>query len=323
MQERESDKPRFAIICDSACDLPPDYLVERGVACVSLHVRIDGDDLLDLGDVDPVDYYARLLEARELPETSHPSPAEYMDALQKAADGGVESALVLTVSGKLSGSYGAALTAARSLSKVLEVRVIDTKLVSAGEAIIVDAAVQARDAGMTMDEVADRIGVVAAATRIYFVPAVPLSKARSGFSRGRASLLLRFLGTKELLTLDGEGNITEDARSADLSDITGRIARLMSRYAGQTGALSYVEACAGRTRPLAMLEKPLDTNEFESERQAILNVCPSLVSHVGVGTIGIAFVPRTLYSATSEGLRSTRAKEAARLQPKASTTVVG
>ena len=70
------------------------------------------------------------------------------------ADGGVESALVLTVSGKLSGSYGAALTAARSLSKVLEVRVIDTKLVSAGEAIIVDAAVQARDAGMTMDEVA-------------------------------------------------------------------------------------------------------------------------------------------------------------------------
>lgn len=300
---REPETHRFAVICDSACDLSSDYLGRHGVTCVPLHVRIDGEDLLDLRDVETVDYYPRLMMAKADPEVSHPSPAEYMAAYQQAIADGFDAVLVLTMSARLSGSNGAALTAARSVahSNDVSIEVVDTRLASAGEAIAVDAAVQARDAGASLREAAERATAVASATRLYFVPGRSVRLARGGLARSGRDLLSRLLGAKPLITFDESGALVEDCRSADLSEMTGRVARIMSRYASQRGALAYVEVCAGMPRTLTLLEKPLDTNEFESRLRAIVNVCPSVVSRVGVGTIGIAFVPESVYEATIAG----------------------
>jgi hypothetical protein len=61
-----------------------------------------------------------------------------------------------------------------------------------------------------------------------------------------------------------------------------------------------VEISAGMPRELAALEKPLDTNEFLSSRMAVANACPSIVSHVGLGAMGIAFAPVSCLAASDD-----------------------
>ena len=290
-----SESSLFAIIADSACDLSRDYLRGHGVGYVPMHVRMGGSDLLDLVDVDTSDFYVKMATTKEEPRTSCPSPAEYDAELRRAVDEGFRSVVILTASSGLSGAHASALVAAQGAPEGVRVEVIDTRLVSAAEGIVVDAVVQARDAGKDIDEAIAVARETIESTQFLFVPSSFLS-----VSNGRAhpvrGILSHMLGTRPLLICGPDGRLTEHARSSDLSDLTGRIARIMSRFSAEHGALAYVEVSAGVQRRLTMLEKPLRTNEFSSRKVGVASACPSVVAHSGVGTIGIAYVPERLWS---------------------------
>ena len=98
------------------------------------------------------------------------------------------------------------------------------------------------------------------------------------------------------LPVGADGRAIELFRSPDLSRLAGGMARKMSAYAHEVGPLTYVEINAGVPRSLAIVEKPLVTNEFESTRAAILDTNPSTTNQLGLGAVGIAFVASSLLS---------------------------
>jgi DegV family protein with EDD domain len=285
---------RFAIVTDSTCDLARDWLEGHDVAFVGQHVRMGAVELRDLVDVSSEDFYVRLALSKEDPLPFCPSAGEFMAVYEELAGAGFERVVSVHPSQGVSGTVGSARAAARSVKHDVRVDVIDTGLASAGLAIVVDALRDARDSGATADEGIARAQGVAAATCLCLVPRAPLS-VRSGTLRRSAGILSRMLGTTPLVRLDARG-LVEEARTADVADLTGRIARLMSRYAGQVGPLEYVEVNAGMPRNLRLVEKPLVTNEFDSRRAGILNASPSVVSTAGLGSVGIAFVPKAVHT---------------------------
>lgn len=280
---------RFAIVTDSACDLSRGWLEAHDVAFVGQHVRLGREELVDLADVSTEDFYVRLALSKDEPRPFCPSASEFMAVYEELAKRGVGRIISLHPSAGVSGTFASARAAARSVKHDVPVDVVDTGLASAGLAIVVDAACACRDAGASAEEALERAEEVARATCLCFVPRSALS-VRGGSLRASSGLLSRMLGTTPLVRLDARG-VVEEARTADIADLTGRIARLMSRYAGSVGPLEYVEVNAGMPRSLRLIEKPLVTNEFESHRAGILNANPSVVSRVGLGAVGIAFVP--------------------------------
>ena len=108
------------IIIDSTIDLPEQY--RRQVHIVPLTIHFGTEELLDGVDIDRQRFYERLVESDVLPTTSQPSPdafAQLFDQVEAAGD----SAVVLTISHKLSGTYQSACIAAEGRERIF---VVDT-----------------------------------------------------------------------------------------------------------------------------------------------------------------------------------------------------
>ena len=118
------------IIIDSTIDLPEQY--RRQVHIVPLTIHFGTEELLDGVDIDRQRFYERLVESDVLPTPSQPSPdafAQLFDQVEAAGD----SAVVLTISHKLSGTYQSACIAAEGRERIF---VVDTMSASIGSGIL-------------------------------------------------------------------------------------------------------------------------------------------------------------------------------------------
>ena len=171
------------------------------------------------------------------------------------------------------------------------IQVMDTKGTSAKCALVLARLVCDRDFGRDVDEAVARAVKVAESARMLLVPAHDAKPARGvGHRRGgilgyAGQLQRRALGVRSVLEVGADGRAIELVRSPDPSRLSGGMARKMSAYAHEVGP-----------RSLAIVEKPLVTNEFESTRAAILDTNPSTTNQLGLGAVGIAFVASSLLS---------------------------
>lgn len=249
--------PACAVVTDTCCDLSPELLGRLGVSCCG----------------------------------SAPTVVELAGLYRALLDGG--SASIVSVHARAVAPL--ARTAALSLGGDAQVIVIDTGLVSAALAFVVERAAFAADCGDPASEVAARAAAIARET-VFFVIAdshAPF-QGPGGFGDRIAYLRRRALGERHLVRLDGGGR-TVLASSTDLADLTGRIAQAFGTRARTAGALCRIEAAGDGAKGLAQLEKPFDTNEYVSHHLATLRPAPALVRYAGPEAIGIAMVPESVY----------------------------
>ena len=65
------------IVTDSACDLTDDETSALGIAIVPLTIRFGSDEFTDLVDLSVTEFYRRMAESSDLPETAAPSPGAF------------------------------------------------------------------------------------------------------------------------------------------------------------------------------------------------------------------------------------------------------
>lgn len=140
------------IITDSASDMPVDY--REDVTVVPLHVRFGTEEYLDGVNLSHREFYEKLIENEELPTTSQVAPYAFEDVYEKAGQAG-EQVIVITISGKLSGTYQSACIAASDYEDI--VHVIDSENVTVGERALVEYAIRLKDAGADIDNIVNTI----------------------------------------------------------------------------------------------------------------------------------------------------------------------
>lgn len=103
----------YKIIIDSCGELT-DSLKKDGHFCnVALELDVDGYRIRDDESFDQHDFLRRVKESVKGPKSSCPSPEEYMQAFEGEAD----HVYVVTLSGKLSGSYNSADFSSQSVQR--------------------------------------------------------------------------------------------------------------------------------------------------------------------------------------------------------------
>ncbi len=148
----------IAIITDSTCDIPQALLDKYSIAVIPNMVVWGGRAYRDRLDLKPEDFYVRLLRDPDRPTTSTPSLDDFQIAYRRAAGAGADAILVLTVSSAMSGVYQIAVKAGQE--SPVPVTVIDSKgpTMSLGWQVL--AAARARDGGLGMDAIVDRVAKV-------------------------------------------------------------------------------------------------------------------------------------------------------------------
>jgi DegV family protein with EDD domain len=94
------------IVADSGCDMNEDLKNNMEVSLVPLTLKIEGHEYRDDDRLDRKEFLNRMKESETNPQTSCPSPADFMEAYGEG-----DNVFVVTLSSQLSGTYSSALLA--------------------------------------------------------------------------------------------------------------------------------------------------------------------------------------------------------------------
>ena len=194
------------ILTDSAADLTAAEAARPGVTVIPLQVLFaDGTSARDGVDISGDEYYARLKTEPKLPRTSQPSPETFMEFFEQARAAGDE-VLAILIASNLSGTFQCAKLAAETC-EFTAVRFVDSRTASQGEALLVREALRRREAGETLDEIADAIEELKGRIRILGVVDSLRHLHKGGRLPAAVALVGGALGIKPVLHVDDEGHL--------------------------------------------------------------------------------------------------------------------
>lgn len=136
------------IIVDSSTNVSEKY--REKIQFVPLTVRFGDKEYLDGVELSKHQFYEMLVESDVLPTTSQATPAAFADCFEAIASAG-DSAVVITLSSKLSGTYQSAVLAAEDYPNIY---VVDSQSVAIGTGVLAQYAVELAQQGMGAEEIA-------------------------------------------------------------------------------------------------------------------------------------------------------------------------
>ena len=201
-----------ALVTDSSADLPRDWARAHGVEIVPLQLILGENAYRDGEEVGPEELLEVLRDPDgPVPTTSQAPPKAFADAYRRALDRGADAVLGVFLSAAVSGTFGSAGAAARSMDEAT-LELVDSRSGSLGLGLMVVRAAELLDAGWSMDDVIEELERIRDRSNLFFTVENLDALLRSGrVSRSRA-WLGNLLGLKPILTLDREGNIVPMGR---------------------------------------------------------------------------------------------------------------
>jgi DegV family protein with EDD domain len=140
-----------AIVLDSTADFPDAPELYPNFRVVPLYVLFGEESFKDYVEITPDRFYERLRTEAALPTTSQPTPGDFLATFEELAPN-YERIVALTISSTLSGTYGSAQAAAEMLGGD-QVRVIDSRTVSASLALLASGVQHRLQRGTTDEEI--------------------------------------------------------------------------------------------------------------------------------------------------------------------------
>lgn len=284
----EREPVQVAIVTDSACDLPMDEIRRHFISIVPLKVLFGEEAFLDKVEISPAEFLRKCRTSPHHPKTSQPSVADFLAAYERAAKHSREIVAVC-LSGGVSGTYQAAVTAAAAFDKV-PVHVVDSRIVGPAQGLLVREAQAMADAGAGGAAIAARLESLRAKQK-FFICLKSLTFAHRGgrVSIGK-SMVARFLNIKPILVFTPEGKTASAGAAFGWRGVQRKIVSLAKAEIKRAGkcrvAVAHIDApevaqgFAKRLRPLLGDEAILS-----------IEVTPVLGSHAGPGAAGIAILP--------------------------------
>ncbi|KOV57709.1 DegV domain-containing protein [Streptomyces sp. NRRL WC-3618] len=276
-----------AIVTDSTAYLPPRTMERHGIIAVPLTVVL-GDQALEEGTEISARSLAQALQKRRPVTTSRPSPQLFAETYRKVAESGATAIVSLHLSAEFSGTYDAAVLAAREAP--VPVRVVDTGMVAMALGFCALAAAETAEAGDTVDEAVTAAEKRASGTSAYFYVDT-LDYLRRGGRIGAAQALFgSALAVKPLLQLDGGRiELLEKVRTA--SKAIARLEEIAADRAADAQVDIAVHHLAAPDRAAALADRlrarmPGIADLHVSEVGAVIG------AHTGPGLLGVVVSPR-------------------------------
>ncbi len=275
-------------VTDSTCDMPPGQLAELGVVVAPINIHFGDDEYLEGETLDRADFYRKVDQLGIVPKTSQPSPGKFVEIYRELAAEGATTILSLHVTGKLSGTVQSAELAAEMVRDEVDVRVFDTL---AGSAAIGFMLLEARDllaTGQGAEAILKRWAAMRDRTHIFFYLDTLKYARMSGRVGALQSALASVLQIKPLVRLDeGVLGVGERVRTRRLA-----LARLLDLVAEEAGSGPMDLAIIHAEDPVAAEALMASAREcFACRRTYLVDLAPSLVTNLGIGTIGIVACP--------------------------------
>lgn len=193
---------KIAILTDSCCDVPKQYVDKYDIFVLPLKVIYKDKEFLDGVTITPQEVYESM--GTEIPSTSLPDGQSVVDIFEKIKAEGFEKVVCITLSSGLSGTNNMIHLIAQDIEG-LQIEVIDTKNIAVAAGFHVIAAARNIEAGMAFEEVVSYTNNTIKSSTVFFVVKT-LEYLQKG---GRIGLLTSLVGNalnlKPIISCNDEG----------------------------------------------------------------------------------------------------------------------
>lgn len=215
----------YKIVVDSGCDLPENLRRDEHIVVVPLTLTVGGVDIVDDDSFDQKDFLKRVREAKECPKSACPSPERYLAEYECENT----DVYVVTLSGKLSGSYNSALVAADMYEEdggSNHIHVFDSMSACCGEAVITMKIMECAGQGMGFDEVVKSVTEFRDSMKTYFVLETLETLRKNGRLTNLQALLANVLSIKPVMSAK-EGEIIKLEQTRGLNKALKRMCEII------------------------------------------------------------------------------------------------
>ncbi|MBC8503812.1 MAG: DegV family protein [Anaerolineales bacterium] len=276
---------KIAIVTDSSAYIPDSALEGLNVSVIPLWLLWEGQSFRDGVDIDPVSFYQRLRQTKNLPTSSQPTVPEFEKFFEKALED-ADAIVNVLVSSKISGTIDNATQAIARMPH-REIRLVDALSSSMGLGFCVLAAARAAASGESIDAVVEAAESMKERVHFLFVVDTLEYLHKGGRIGGAKRLMGTALKVKPIL------HFTD-----------GQIDSLTSARTKRKALAQLLEIAEERLAGKAMMEAALVDIDSPNEGDIVANMveqrfAPSIIhrstvspvvgTHVGPGAIGFAF----------------------------------
>ena len=273
---------RVRIVTDSACDLPQSVADELHIEIVPLTIRIDGHEFVDRADLTPAEFWAKCAQSPTLPETAAPAPGQFEAVFRRLAAEGATSIVSVNLSAALSATMQSAELAARAVSDLIQVTVVDSQNVTMGQGLIVSRIAELAARGGSHEEIVELAVSLAKRTKVWGALDTLENLKKGGRIGGARALLASALAIKPIIEVrDGkvEQGGKQRTRSKALQHIVDKVVE-----AGDIETLMVMHADCSDVDAFVELLRPHYPGEI-----VVGDIGPVVGTHAGHGTIGVGF----------------------------------
>jgi len=279
---------KIKIMTDSTCDLPAAYFQEYDLGVVPINIQFGTETFEEGISIDQTMFYKKVEEMGIIPQTSQPSPAQFIAAYRAVAQQGYDTIISLHVTGKLSGTFNSALLAARELAD--EIRVVPYDSLAGSGALgfmCVDAAQMAR-AGKSVEEILAVLDRKRAQLRLFLTLATLHYAQMSGRISHLQGFIASLLNVKPIIVLQ-EGNLIPGGRVRSRQAALDQLLELSRQAAGDKPVKFAV--IHGEAREEAEQFMARARQELNCVESFVDDIAISLAVHFGPGVIGAVVYP--------------------------------
>ncbi|MGL4772738.1 MAG: DAK2 domain-containing protein [Clostridium sp.] len=263
-------KYNIALVTDSIADIPKELIENYQIYQLPLNLNIGRSTYLDKLTITSKELYDLLDTSKEIPSSSQPT-IKSVEGVYSYLSTYYDSIIVISVSKEMSGTYNVFKKAAEAISNNKKITVINSKVNSAAQGLLVLEAAEAIHNGLKHDEVVKNIENSIEKAKIL----VSVSDLKGMIRSGRVSTIVGTIGKlvnlKPIVSIDKEGKGVLIGKAFSVKGNTKEIYNLVKDMKNTEGIKKY-NIVHGKG------EKRLD--DFKNELIKIIGKEPEYIEEV-------------------------------------------
>ncbi len=286
-----AQKKELGIVVDSASDFPLDLAHEHDIYIVPLTIFIDGTAYKEGVDIKREEITRMILEEKHDIKTSQPTPHDFRQAIERAFEK-YKNVLIITLSSKLSGTFGAAQIAQKSFgNKMHNIYVFDSRMASLGEALLALRAREKAEEGYSLKEIVAYLNKLVTYSKYLLV----VGNLKALVKRGKIGKISGAIGTyfkiKPILTFDESGALYAEEKVRGIDRAIEKMVEILEKSLKRGWTYDFGFTHFAFEEGVKKLEE-LVLNRFSVHTTIKTWASPIIGAYTGPKSVGVVAIPR-------------------------------
>ncbi len=275
---------KIAILTDSCCDVPKDLAKQYGIYVLPVNIVFKDHTYKDGVDIEPQEVYERM--KIEIPTSSLPDGAAFLQVFDEIKQAGYEHVLAITLSGGLSGTNNMMRLMAESYEG-LDFFILDTKNIAIAAGFHAIQAARYIEQGLSFEEIQKRLIQDIPHSKVFFVVETLEYLQKGGRIGLVASLLGNVMKLKPVISCNEEGIYYTVAKVRGRRQSIRKTIDLALDYAKGHKKINLAVCHGGAFDVVQEVEEIVKEALPEHEVFIHGQISPVLGVHTGPGLIGV------------------------------------